>query len=57
MEKIYTTEQAAKALQVSIVTIRRYIKSGKPPASKLGKDYRIQESDLAKLLQQTKVNG
>lgn len=55
MEKIYTVEQAAKALQVSVVTIRRYIKAGKIPASKLGKDYRIQETDLTKLLQKTRV--
>ncbi|MCH7730835.1 helix-turn-helix domain-containing protein, partial [Patescibacteria group bacterium] len=41
MERLYTTEQAAKLLQVSVITIRRYIKSGKLRASKIGKDYRI----------------
>ena len=50
MEKIYTTEQVAKILQVSVITIRRYIKSKKLKAVKIGKDYRIKESSIKELL-------
>jgi len=56
MDNVYTTEQVAKKLQVSVITIRRYIKAGKLSASKLGKDFRIQESDIEKLLHQTKTS-
>lgn len=55
MEKIYTVKQAAKLLQVSIVSIRRYIKFRKLEASKLGKDYRILESDINKFLKDTRL--
>lgn len=54
MEKVHTVKQAAKLLQVSIVSIRRYIKSNKLRASKLGKDYRILESDIEKFLKDTR---
>lgn len=54
MEKIYTTKQVAELLQVSVITIRRYIKSGKLKASKIGKDYRISERDIKQLLNETK---
>jgi len=55
MEKLYTTKQAAEVLQVSVITIRRYIKSGKLKASKIGKDYRIKESDIENLLVHTRT--
>ena len=50
MEKIYTTDQVAKILQVSVITIRRYIKAKKLKATKIGKDYRIKESNIKELL-------
>ena len=56
MDNVYTTEQVAKKLQVSVITIRRYIKAGKLSASKLGKDFRIEESDIEKLFHQTKTS-
>jgi len=55
METIYTTEQVAKKLQVSLITVRRYIKSGKLPASKVGRNYRILESDILELLAKSRV--
>lgn len=55
MEKLYTTEQVAELLQVSVITVRRYIKSGKLKASKIGKDYRIKESDIDNFLKSTKT--
>jgi excisionase family DNA binding protein len=55
MEDIYTTKQVAGLLQVSVITIRRYIKSGKLKASKIGKNYRIKESDIESLLEKTRT--
>ena len=55
MEKLYTTEEVAGLLKVSVITIRRYIKSGKLKASKIGKDYRIKESDIESLLKKTRT--
>lgn len=43
-------KQIAKQLKVSVITIRRYIKSGKLNAKKIGRDYRISDSDLNNFL-------
>lgn len=46
MDRIYTVEETAEILQVHIDTVRKYIKSGALRAAKIGKAYRVQESDL-----------
>ena len=51
-EKIYTTEQVAKILQIHPLTVLNYIKSGKIKAVKLGRVYRIRESALQNFLEQ-----
>lgn len=56
MDKIYTIDQVANLLQLSVITIRRYIKSGKLTASKIGPVYRIQESDVKEFLRKTRVS-
>lgn len=45
-----TVADLAKALQVDPITIRRWIASGKLPAVKLGKSYRIHPDALTDLL-------
>src|SRR5665213_3208406 len=50
---MYTLKQASAKLGVSIVTLRRYIKQGKLTAKKVGKEYRIAESDVEALLTAT----
>lgn len=50
MERIYSIEEAAKILQVTEETVRRYARTGKVRAAKLGKQYRITESDLKAFL-------
>ena len=55
MENILTVQQVADKLHVSVLTVRRYIKSKKLSASKIGKGYRILESDLLNFLKKTKV--
>ena len=49
-EKILTPEQVAQVLQVHPFTVLKFIKQGKLRASKLGRVYRIRESDVAHFL-------
>lgn len=44
--KIYNVVQAAELLSVSKHTIINYIKGGQLKASKVGRDYKIFESDI-----------
>jgi excisionase family DNA binding protein len=51
LEKIYTPEQVAKYLQVHHLTVLRLIKAKKLKALKIGRIYRISESELNKFIQ------
>ena len=57
MEEYLTTEEIATALKVNIVTVRRWIKSGKLPATFLAKEYRVRKSDFEKFMQANKANN
>ena len=46
MEKFYSCEQVADRYAVKTETVRKWIKSKKLPALKIGKLYRIKECDL-----------
>ena len=50
MEKFYTSQEAAQVLSVCIDTVRRYLRAGKLHGRRLGKGYRIPESELLRLL-------
>jgi excisionase family DNA binding protein len=52
-EKILTPTQVAQILQIHQFTVLKYIKQGKIKASKMGRVYRIRESDLEKFLDQS----
>ena len=52
-ESILTPEQVSKILQVHPFTVLKFIKQGKLKASKLGRVYRIRESDLESFLDNT----
>ncbi len=52
-EKILTPEQVAQILQIHQFTVLKYIKQGKLNASKIGRVYRIRESDLQEFLDRT----
>ena len=52
--RIYTVKEVAELLQVSKMTISRYIKAGKLKSSKLGRMYRIADDDLRKFLEDCK---
>lgn len=47
--------EAAKRLDVSDSTIRRYVRDGKIPGIKLERGYRIIESDFEKFIEDRKV--
>lgn len=46
MEKLYSAEETAEILQIKTDTVRRYIRSGKIRAVKVGKAWRISETDI-----------
>ena len=50
-----TVAQSAQILQLNPMTILRWIKAGKLPASKLGKSYRIAMKDMNKYINDRKV--
>ena len=53
----YRAEDLAEALDVNVVTIYRYIKSGKLKAYKFGKEFRIETSDFKSFLEQSKTDN
>ena len=50
IERFFTTEQVANILQVHPFTILKFIKEGKLKCIKIGRVYRIKESDVRKFL-------
>lgn len=57
IEKMYTPEQVAEMLQVSIYTVRKWYASGKLDALKAGRRIRITESALKKFMQSRNGSG
>jgi len=49
-EKLLTVEDAAKALLVKPTTVREWLKAGKLKGVKVGRLWRVRESDLEVLL-------
>ena len=50
-EELYTREEAAKFLRVSVSTVDRLIRSGALKARKVGRQVRMTRSDLENLLE------
>jgi excisionase family DNA binding protein len=48
--KVYTLQEVADVLKVSRQTIYNYLKAGKLKASKIGKEYRVTETQLQDFL-------
>lgn len=46
MDKFYTCEDIAARYGVPLATVWRWVRSGKLPAIRPGKEYRIRETDL-----------
>ena len=51
-DKLLTSEQVAQILQVHPFTVLKYIKSGKLKGIKLGRVWRIRESDMEHFLEE-----
>lgn len=51
IEKFFTTEQVANILQVHPFTILKFIRDGRLRGIKLGRVYRIKESDVTEFLE------
>ena len=48
---VYTLREACRFLRISEATARRWIKGGRLPARKIGRDYRLLGSDVLDVLQ------
>jgi len=57
MEKYLTSEQVAAVLQVHPFTVLKYLKSGTLEGVKIGRVYRIKESDVEKFLDGSAVKS
>lgn len=57
MDKMYTTLQVAEHFNVPLVTVQKWIREGKLPAYRPGKEYRIKESDLLAFEQASKTTA
>ena len=49
-KEFYTAQELADKLRVNIMTIYRYIKSGKLRAHKIGKEFRIDKKEFSRFL-------
>ena len=57
-EKEYlTTEDIARHLDISEATVRRYIRTGKLPAVRLERAYRIRREDFERFLKEREVRA
>ena len=50
----YLVSELAESLRVSLMTVYRYIKSGKIKAHKIGKGYRIAKNEFERFLKVSK---
>jgi len=49
-DRILTTAQVAELLQINYETCRRYLSTGRIPGRKIGKEWRVVESDLRRFI-------
>jgi excisionase family DNA binding protein len=52
MEHFLTVAEVARALRVSNMTVYRLVNSGRLPAVRVGRGYRIREEDVRRYLEQ-----
>lgn len=57
METFLTIEDVAQSLNLSKMTIYRYINAGKLPAYKFGREFRISPKEFEAFLTQNKISG
>lgn len=54
---LLTVDQVAGYLQLNRMTVYKYIREGRIPASRIGKSYRIRRQDLEAFLEACRVEG
>lgn len=54
---VLTVEQVADYLQLNKLTVYKYVREGRLPASKIGKSYRIRRADVDAFLDAQRVSG
>ncbi len=55
-KEFYTAQELAEKLRVNIMTIYRYIKAGKLKAYKIGKEFRIDNTEFNRFLDSVKTS-
>lgn len=55
-DRLLTVGEVAGTMRVSNMTVYRLIKSGQLPAFRVGKNYRIRESDVSRYLTEQSVH-
>jgi excisionase family DNA binding protein len=50
-----TTEDIARHLDISVATVRRYIRTGKLAAVRLEREYRVRREDFEKFLKEREI--
>jgi excisionase family DNA binding protein len=56
-DRLLTVAEVASIMRVSNMTVYRLIKSGELPALRVGKNYRIRESEVDRYLLDRQVEG
>jgi excisionase family DNA binding protein len=54
-KKYYTAKELAEVLGLNVMTIYRYINAGKLKAYKIGKEFRIENSEFEKFMHKAKT--
>ena len=52
VERIYTPEEVAELLSVTPKTVKDWLRAGKLKGSKLGKLWRVQDSDIQRFMEE-----
>ena len=56
-DRLLTVGEVAETMRVSNMTVYRLIKAGELPALRVGKSYRIRESEMERYLEGRRVEG
>lgn len=57
MDNLYTTKEIANRYKVPLATVQKWIREKNLPAYRLGKEYRVKESDLRNFEEQRKTTN
>jgi len=54
-QEFYTAKELSDKLKLNVMTIYRYIKSGKLKAYKIGKEFRVERQEFEEFLQKVMI--